>query len=203
MRVIFGIGNPGKQYENTRHNVGFDLLDKFAEKHSMIFSASKFEYYIAGSPKNATPFFLIKPTTYVNRSGLAAFDFIEHNNIDIENFLVVADDINLDLGKIRIRKSGGDGGHNGIASIIYHLNTDQFPRLRFGIGNDFAKGKMADYVLSKFDDNEKTSLEPRFDFAVDLIDEFVNGGIDSMLNFFSKNSVRAEDNKNNSSEVKE
>lgn len=203
MRVIFGIGNPGKEYENTRHNIGFDLLDKLAEKHSLVFSPSKFDYYIAGSPNSATPFFLIKPTTYVNRSGLAALDFIENTNIDLENFLVIADDINLDLGKIRIRKSGGDGGHNGISSIIYHLNTDQFPRLRFGIGNHFAKGEMADYVLSKFDDEERTSLEPRIDFTVNLMDEFIKGDLDTMLNFFSKNSVNVDDSSKNSSEVKD
>lgn len=203
MRVILGIGNLGKEYENTRHNIGFDLLDKLAEKHSLVFSPSKFDYYIAGSPNGATPFFLIKPTTYVNRSGLAALDFIDHNNIDLENFLIIADDVNLDLGKIRIRKSGGDGGHNGIASIIYHLNSDQFPRLRFGIGNYFAKGEMADYVLSKFDDEEKTSLEPKIDFAVNLMDEFIRGGLVTMLNFFSKNSVNLDDNLKNSSEVKD
>ena len=201
MRAILGIGNPGREYENTRHNAGFDILDRFAESHSLVFKPSKGDYYLAGSEDFATPFFLIKPTTYVNNSGLAAKDFIEKYNLDANDLLVIADDINLDLGKIRIRKSGGDGGHNGIASLIYHLNTDQFPRLRFGIGNDFQKGNMASYVLDKFDDEIRTSLEPKFKFVSELIYEYVKGGLPYMLNFFSKNAVSSDDKSKKSSEV--
>jgi len=203
LRAIFGIGNPGAEYENTRHNAGFDILDLFAEKHSLLFKPSKGDFYFAGSSIEATQFYLIKPITYVNRSGLAVLDFFEKYNIELEDFLVVADDINLDIGKIRIRKSGGDGGHNGIASIIYHLNTDQFPRLRFGIGSDFQKGNMASYVLDKFDSDTRTSLEPKFNFAVELIEEFLRGGISPMLNYFSKNSVRDNDKSETSSEVED
>ncbi|MFC2134040.1 aminoacyl-tRNA hydrolase [Bacteroidota bacterium] len=203
MRVIFGIGNPGKEYENTRHNAGFDILDRFAEIHSLEFKPSKGEYFIAGSENIAAPFFLVKPTNYVNNSGLAALDIVERLEIDIENLLVIADDINLDIGKIRIRKSGGDGGHNGIASLIYHLNSDKFPRLRFGIGKDFQKGEMASYVLDKFDDEIQTLLEPKFNLCVDLIEEYTRGGLPHMLNYFSKNSVSDEDKLNNSSEAVE
>ena len=203
MRVIFGIGNPGKEYENTRHNAGFEILDRFAEKHSLEFKPSKGDYYIAGSEKIAAPFFLVKPTTYVNKSGLAALDLVERLDVKIENLLIIADDINLDLGKIRIRKSGGDGGHNGIASLLYHLNSDKFPRLRFGIGKDFQKGEMASYVLDKFDDDTRTLLEPKFNFCVELIEEFTKEGLPSMLNYFSKNSVNDEDKLNNSSKAVE
>ncbi len=200
MRAIFGIGNPGQEYEDTRHNVGFSILDRFAEKHSLTFRPSKGDYYFAGGALNATHFLLIKPTTYVNNCGIAALQLIQENNLDIENFLVVTDDVNLKLGKIRIRKSGGDGGHNGISSIIYHLNSDEFPRLRFGIGNDFEKGKMADYVLEKLDEVTLTSLETNFNFSIDLTEEFIKNGIQEMLNYFSKNVVFSADDLDNSNE---
>jgi PTH1 family peptidyl-tRNA hydrolase len=188
IKVIFGIGNPGKKYENTKHNIGFFILDKIAEKHKIKFKASKGEYEIAESTNHAFPFFLVKPVTYVNLSGIAALDIFERYSIDIDNFLVVVDDLNLELGKIRIRKSGSDGGHNGLKSIIYHLQTDQFPRLRFGIGNDFKEGEMANYVLSKFTEETSQKIIPRIDFCVELIESFIRKNIQSTLNLFSKRS---------------
>ena len=186
MRAVLGIGNPGKKYEDTRHNVGFKILDNFAEKHKLYFKASKGEYYIAGSEFNASPFFLVKPSTYVNLSGIAAKHFLESLHINKEDILIVADDINLEPGKIRIRKSGGDGGHNGIASIIYHIESEQFPRLRFGIGNGFEKGAMADFVIDKFSNEEVKIITPALNSAIEIIEQFIEGGIDAALNFFSK-----------------
>lgn len=186
MRAVLGIGNPGKKYEDTRHNIGFFILDKLAEKNKLSFQASKGEYYIAGSVNNASPFFLIKPTTYVNLSGIAALDFIDAHDIDLKDLLIITDDINLEPGKIRIRKSGGDGGHNGIASLIYHLHSDQFPRLRFGIGSDFNKGQMAEFVLDKFSPDDLKYINPAVESSIDIIEKFIEGGIDSALNYFSK-----------------
>jgi len=186
LRAVLGIGNPGKKYEDTRHNIGFIILNKFAEKHKLYFKPSKGEYFIAGSDFNASPFFLIKPATYVNLSGIAAKEFLDSYKVRLEDLLIVADDINLEPGKIRIRKSGGDGGHNGIASLIYHLQSDQFPRIRFGIGNDFEKGGMADFVLEKFSIEDQKIITPAINSTLEIIEQFLVSGLSTALNYFSK-----------------
>ena len=186
LKIIFGLGNPGKQYEGTRHNIGFEILDKFAEKHKLTFSEGKGEYYIAGSKDLfASSFFLVKPTTYVNLSGVAAYEIFDRFDVEPENFLVVIDDLNLPLGKIRIRQRGGDGGHNGLFSIINSLETDFFPRLRFGIGKEIEEGKMADFVLSKFDEDERKIIDEKIEDAVELIEAFIKDGYEGMANLLS------------------
>ncbi|NOX17956.1 MAG: aminoacyl-tRNA hydrolase [Chlorobi bacterium] len=189
MKIVLGIGNPEKKYSHTRHNVGFMIVDKFALKHKLQFEPSKYDFFYSFYKLGSKEFMLVKPTTYVNLSGLAAKQIIENYDCAPEDLLIVCDDVNLDSGKIRIRKSGGDGGHNGLYSIIYQLETDNFPRLRFGIGQDFAKGEMKDYVLSKFSSEELESLENNFDFSVELIESFIDGGVNSMLDYYSKNVI--------------
>jgi PTH1 family peptidyl-tRNA hydrolase len=186
VRVIFGIGNVGNRYSQTRHNSGFLLLDQYAQKNSLAFIASENDYFFAEGKTAQGGFSLIRPTTYVNNSGIAALQVIEKYNAPIADLLVVADDINLETGKVRIRVGGGDGGHNGLNSIIYHLNSDDFPRLRIGIGNNFPKGEMADYVLSPFSNEEFTLISAAFQESVLLIDEFIQGGIKQMLDANSK-----------------
>lgn len=186
MKAIIGLGNPGKKYELTRHNIGFMIIDSFAQKHKLEFSPSKGDYYSVGSVINTSHFNLYKPTTYINMSGMAVNDIIESDNIQLDDLLIISDDINLDTGKIRIRESGGDGGHNGLSSVIYHLNSDKFSRLRFGVGNDFDEGKMPEYVLQNFYENEQNIIRLSVDFSVSLIEQFIIGGKKNMLNFFSK-----------------
>lgn len=186
MKAVLGIGNPGRNYQNTRHNIGFRILDKFTEKHSLVFTASKFDYLYADGKLNSSAFFLIKPTTYVNLSGIAAKDFLDHHEVDITDFLVVTDDVNLEEGQVRIRKSGGDGGHNGVHSLIYHLESETFPRIRFGIGKAFAKGEMAGYVLSPFSEENREVVNKQIDFAVELIEKFITNDIQYMLDYYSK-----------------
>jgi len=193
LKIIFGIGNPGLKYEFTRHNLGFIILDRLVKKNKLMYKPSKFDYYSAQSEINGEPFCLVKPTTYVNNSGLAARDVIERYSAEQEDFLVVSDDINLPAGKIRIRKSGGTGGHNGIESIIYHLKSDRFPRLRFGIGGEIEEGRIADYVLDKISDDEFESISESIEFSCELIENFIAGGTDQMLNVYavsSQNSVQ-------------
>ncbi len=187
MRLIVGIGNPGKKYQFTRHNVGFMILDRFAEKLNLSFKPSKFDFYQAGGTFNSAPFFLIKPTTYVNNSGLAILDFLTQNQIPSEDILIVHDELNLPTGKIKIKRSGSSGGHNGLESAIYHLESDQFARIRFGIGNDFGKGEMADYVLDRFGADDTELLESGFDYALNLIENFIFGGYKGMADYFSRN----------------
>lgn len=186
MRAIFGIGNPGKRYEKTRHNIGFILVDSLAEVNNVVFRESQSDYCFAAGKLNESDFVLIKPTTFVNLSGLAVFDVIEEYNLQLEDVLVIHDDVNLKPGQIKIKLTGGDGGHNGLVSIIDKLGTGNFPRLRFGIGHNFQQGEMADYVLSKFSKSEITSLEPAIKYSIELLEEFIKGGIKSMLNYSSK-----------------
>jgi PTH1 family peptidyl-tRNA hydrolase len=157
------------------------FLDYFAASCSVTFNSSKSDYYFSEGEINGNRFSLIKPTTYVNNSGIAAQQAIQNYKIDITDFLVVYDDINLTFPDLRLRASGGDGGHNGINSIIYHLTSEDFPRLRVGIGNDFDKGKMAEYVLSNFTQNEFSNLEKSFKDASFLVKEFISGGLKSLL----------------------
>lgn len=196
MRVIVGIGNPGSRYKNNKHNVGFQFLDFFVKKKLLLFKASKFEYHFAEGDFSGAPFVLIKPDTYVNNSGLAVLDCINHYKVDVDDLLVVVDDINLSLSDIRIRKSGGDGGHNGLSSIIYHLNNKNFSRLRIGIGSDFESGNLIDYVLSDFDKNDFLQLEKSFNLSIQLVESFISDGYNKMLNTFSR-FIKAENLKNN------
>ncbi len=185
---MVGLGNPGKKYAMTRHNIGFIILDSFADKNKINFSASRIDFYKSEGTLMSSDFFLIKPTTYMNLSGEAVLDFITAYPLPLEDLLIVYDDVNLPIGKIRLRKSGSDGGHNGIKSIIYHLNNNEFPRLRFGIGSDFPKGEMANFVLDKFSPDENEIVNQGIDFSIELIEKFITGGYKSMADHFAVKS---------------
>ena len=146
------------------------------------------DFYKSEGTLGSSDFFLIKPTTYMNLSGEAVFDFITSNPLPLEDILIVYDDVNLPAGKIRLRKSGSDGGHNGIKSIIYHLNNNEFPRLRFGIGSDFPKGEMANFVLDKFAPDENEIINQGIDFSIELIEKFIIGGYKLMADYFAVKS---------------
>lgn len=203
MRLVIGIGNPGERYSLNRHNVGFMFLDYFAEKHALKFVPSKSCYYYSRGKYKGEEYALLKPSDYVNTSGAAAAHAVEYFKTELRDFLVIVDDINLQLSEFRVRVSGSDGGHNGMSSIIYHLGSDQFPRIRIGVGNDFEKGRMADYVLSDFGKNELKELNKTFDLCTQLTEEFIGNGLDEMLNLNSriskiiKNDIESENLKNN------
>lgn len=200
MRAVIGLGNPGKKYESTRHNIGFIILDELAAKYKITFKSSKKDYLFSEGSLLSSDFFLVKPTTYMNLSGIAVLDFISEYQIDIKDVLVIVDDVNLESGKIRLRQSGSDGGHNGLKSIIYYLENDNFPRLRFGVGNKFKKGKLAGYVLDKFSKDEIKVINEGIDFSINLIFHFITGGYKSMLDYFSKQKKLKTDDQNNSIE---
>ncbi len=200
MRAVIGLGNPGKKYESTRHNIGFIILDELAAKYKITFKSSKKDYLFSEGSLLSSDFFLVKPTTYMNLSGIAVLDFISNYQIDIKDVLVIVDDVNLESGKIRLRQSGSDGGHNGLKSIIYYLENDNFPRLRFGVGNKFEKGKLAGYILDKFSKDEIKVINEGIDFSINLIFHFITGGYKSMLDYFSKQKKLKTDDQNNSIE---
>jgi len=187
LRVVVGLGNLGKRYELTRHNVGFLLLDYVAEKFSLIYKASRQSYYsVKGSDSNLS-FILVKPTTYMNLSGVAVYEVMRKFKISVDDLLVLQDDIDLELGKVKIKQSGSSGGHNGISSIIEQLNTNRFSRIRICIGKEFNKGEMVDYVLDKFSAMELEKLKNTFQFGYELIEKFIVGGNKLMLDYFSIN----------------
>lgn len=186
MRIIVGIGNPGSSHRYNRHNVGFQFLDFFVQKKILLFNASKFDYHFAEGELLGTPFVLVKPDTFVNNSGLAVLDCTRYYSANVEDVLVVVDDIHLNFSDIRIRRSGGDGGHNGLNSIIYHLSSENFSRLRIGIGSDFESGSLVNYVLSDFNKNDFVQLEKTFNLSIQLVESFVSDGYSSMLSTFSR-----------------
>lgn len=186
MRVIFGIGNPGSGFHLNRHNAGFLFLNQFAQTQKLIFKASKADYYFASGNLEGYEYILAKPTTFVNRSGVAADQIIREYEFQLNDFLVVVDDINLSLGEYRIRLAGGDGGHNGLKSIIYSTGSDLFPRIRIGISSKPADKDLAEYVLENFSDDEIEKIKTTFNEISLLVKEFIIGGSQSMLNLNSK-----------------
>lgn len=194
MRVIFGIGNPGSNYLRNRHNTGFLFLDFFARAKSLEFLPSGGDYYQAVGSIQNFPFSLIKPTTFVNNSGIAVTQIIRKYDLHMEDILVVCDDTNLTLSNFRVRLSGGGGGHNGLASIIYHLNSNNFPRIRIGTGKTLGNNDLAEYVLSDFEKNEVQILSNVFKKASVLAEEFIVGGCKAMLDINSRLSLNSRDN---------
>ena len=186
MRAIIGIGNPGSSYQFNKHNAGFLLIDYFAKLNSINFIPSKYSYYQATSTIDQTSYVLIKPTTYVNESGIAAAEVINNFKLSREDLLVVCDDVYLDLGSFKAKLSGGDGGHNGLSSIIYHLNTIDFPRIKICVGRSTEEKKLVDHVLSDFSDEDEPILTNVFKNSSTLIREFITGGTEKMLEANSK-----------------
>jgi peptidyl-tRNA hydrolase, PTH1 family len=169
------------------------MLDYLAGSHSLSFKPSKYDYYFAEGRIADNDYLLVKPTTYVNNTGVAALQAVTKYEVDPHDFLVIVDDVNLEFCKLRIRQSGGDGGHNGVSSVIYHLASDQFPRLRIGIGSEFSKGEMAGYVLKDFSSEEMKKLTVAFKIGSELSEDFIKGGTRQMLD---TNSRLSQLNKN-------
>jgi peptidyl-tRNA hydrolase, PTH1 family len=174
----------GPEYHHTRHNIGFSVLDAFAEASNTIFSPSRYGDTLEMKVKGKT-LILLKPSTYVNLSGKAVNYWLQKENIPIENLLVVTDDLALPFGTIRLRPKGGDAGHNGLKSIQELIGTTNYARLRFGIGNDFPTGRQVDYVLGKWNTDEKLILTERLKICVDTIKSFALSGVNETMNQFN------------------
>ena len=182
--LIVGLGNIGAEYVNTRHNIGFKVLDYFAKKENISFQTSKLGDLVEFKIKGRI-LLLLKPNTYMNLSGKAVKFWMEKENIEKENILVITDDLNLSFGTIRIKAKGSDGGHNGLKSIQSMLNTTEYPRFRFGIGDEFKKGLQVDYVLGEWNENEKERLSERLDKSVEVILSFALAGLANTMNEFN------------------
>lgn len=182
--LIAGLGNYDPEYTGTRHNIGFDVVDQLAAKHKVVFSSVRYAELAEFRFKGKT-FILIKPTTYMNLSGKAVKYWMEKENIDAEQLLVITDDINLPLGKLRMRKNGSDGGHNGLKNIQELLGTNVYPRLRFGVGNDFHKGAQVHFVLGTWSKEELKTVEETVAKAADAVISYALEGIDRAMNRFN------------------
>ncbi len=182
--LIVGLGNIGPEYVLTRHNVGFMVLDRLAAKENLSFTLDKLASIAEFKYKSRT-IVLIKPTTYMNLSGKAMQYWMVQLKIPIENTLIVVDDLALPFGKLRIKPKGSSAGHNGLKNIENVLGNDLYPRLKFGIGNDFAKGRQIDYVLGQFDKNDFAELPIKLDKAIDMILSYSTLGIERTMNFLN------------------
>ena len=178
--LIVGLGNIGPEYRGTRHNIGFMILDAFAEASNISFSTARYGDVAYMRLKNKQ-LVLLKPSTFMNLSGNAVRYWKDKEGIDIENILVLVDDIALPFGTIRMKPRGSDAGHNGLKNIAAMLGTDAYPRLRFGIGNDFPRGCQIDYVLGKFPPEQLSELKPRIEVACEAIKEYVLAGLQNSM----------------------
>lgn len=183
--LIAGLGNIGPEYAETRHNIGFMVLDAFAKAEKLSFSLERHAFLTETSVKGRK-LILVKPTTYVNLSGKAVSYWIQQYKIPIENLLVIIDDIALPFGTLRLKTKGGDAGHNGLISIHQCLGTTEYTRLRFGIGNNYPKGRQVDYVLGNFTQEETGQLPLLLDQAVEVVKSFVTAGSGLTMTKFNR-----------------
>ncbi len=182
--LIVGLGNIGDEYRDTRHNIGFKILDAFAEASNIAFTTERYGDVARMRLKNKQ-LVLLKPSTYMNLSGNAVRYWKEKEGIDLNNILVLVDDLALPFGAIRIKGRGSDAGHNGLKSIAQLLGTDAYPRLRFGIGNDFPRGCQVDYVLGTFSLDDRQKMPARIDVAIDAIKTYCLAGIQTAMNTYN------------------
>ncbi len=196
--LIVGLGNPDKEYDNTRHNIGYMVVDELIRqindknsKNDSVnnkeakFSSDRYAYKCE-TKIMGRQLIVIKPTTYMNLSGKAIRYWLDKENIPIENLFIIVDDLALPLGTMRLRYKGSDGGHNGLKNIIEILGTSAFNRMRFGIGSDFHKGEQIDFVLGKFSEEEMGLLKPYITKIYDIIKSFVMVGMDKTMNLYNK-----------------
>jgi PTH1 family peptidyl-tRNA hydrolase len=184
--IIVGLGNPGKKYDITRHNIGFEVIDELAREHQIKINKSKFKSLVGEGFIGSEKVLLMKPQTYMNLSGQAVMKALDFYKVPIENLIVIYDDIDVEFAKIRIRKKGSGGSHNGMRNIIYLLQDDQFPRVRMGVGRPHPNQPLADYVLQRFTKKEQEEMIPVVQDSVQAIEVMVRQDVDLAMNRFNK-----------------
>lgn len=182
--LVVGLGNPGPEYSNTRHNIGFRVVQELARRNNVLFSADRYAQRAEFRHKGKT-IICLEPQTFMNLSGKAVRYWMEQEGVISERVMVITDDLALPYGKIRLRASGSAGGHNGLTSIIGTISTESFPRLRFGIGSDFARGRQSDYVLGEWSKEERAVLDERIGVCCDAVLDFCLMGIGHAMNTFN------------------
>ena len=187
--LVVGLGNIGNEYAHTRHNIGFDVVNAFVQKHGGSFTSARLAF-MAEVKWKGKKIICICPTTFMNLSGNAVKYWMDKEKIAIENIFVIVDDVALPLDKLRIRPAGSDAGHNGLKSIHESLGSNNYPRLRFGIGNDYPKGMQADFVLGKWRKNEEPLVKLKIDKSVEAIESFAFAGIATAMNTVNNQSYK-------------
>jgi PTH1 family peptidyl-tRNA hydrolase len=185
MYLIVGLGNPEPEYSNTRHNMGFNTINQISKEYNIEVNKNKFNGLYAKAKIEGNEVILLKPQTFMNLSGTCIREFINFYKIDIKNLIVIYDEIQVEPGKIRIRKKGSSGGHNGMKSVIENLGTEEFSRIRIGIGNPVFHNDMINYVIGKIDEETSKVLEEGVTKAKDAVIEILKNGIDSAMNKFN------------------
>lgn len=184
--IVAGLGNPGCRYENTRHNVGFETIDFLSDKYKINVSKVKFKAVIGDGDIEGERVILVKPQTFMNLSGECVREIIEWYKIPLSNIIIIYDDIDLPLGKIRVRPGGSSGTHNGMRSIIYQLQDDRFPRVRVGIGRPPEGWQLADFVLSKFNEEDRKKVNESIINASEAAASIIKNGVDAAMNKYNK-----------------
>lgn len=184
--MIVGLGNPGAQYEQTRHNIGFMVIDRLAARFDVSLKKGRGTNKIARLAIADHPTLFVKPLSFMNNSGIVVAGLLNYYNIDLSRLLIIYDEVELPFGRLRLRKKGGSGGHNGISSIIDHLQTKEFARLRIGIGTEYAKKDMTKFVLSNFSRNEQQELDQMLDISVNAVISFIRDGIDKTMTLYNQ-----------------
>jgi PTH1 family peptidyl-tRNA hydrolase len=193
VKLIVGLGNPGRRYAGTRHNIGFDVMDLLAERHGLGWESGPANAIVTKWRERSA--WLAKPLTFMNLSGQAVGDLLRFYKIEFYDLLVVVDDINLDLGRLRARARGSAGGHNGLKSLIGLLGTDEFPRLRIGVGRGDARRDLADHVTAKFDPDEREIVTEATARGADAVETFVTEGIGLVMNRFNRREEKEDNEK--------
>lgn len=194
MYVIAGLGNPGKKYENTRHNMGFITVDQLAEKHDIKVDKLKFKALVGEGRIAGQKVLLVKPQTYMNLSGESIREVMHFYKLEPENLIVIYDDIDIELGALRIRKFGSAGTHNGMKSVVYQLQSDRFPRIRIGIGSQ-KKGDLVDFVIGGFSKEEVPVLEETVTKAVGAVECILESDVDIAMNRFNTKKAKPKKEK--------
>ena len=185
MIAIIGLGNPGKEYANTRHNIGFNTIDLLAKENNILINKIKFKSVYGEGFINGEKVLLMKPQTYMNNSGIAVMELFNFYKLPIENIIVIVDDVDIEFGQLRIRKKGSAGTHNGLKSIIYHLQNENFPRIKIGIGKPKENQNLANFVLGKFTKEERQEIDITIGNAVLAIESIIKEDIDMAMNKFN------------------
>lgn len=185
MYIIVGLGNPGKQYEKTRHNVGFDVIDMLSDEYGISVTKAKHKALIGEGRVGNEKVILVKPQTYMNLSGETLIDIYNYYKVDLENIVVIYDDIDLDVGKLRIRKKGSGGTHNGMRSIVKCLGSTEFPRVRVGVSKPMPGQNLADFVLSRFRKEELDDLQIGLEKAFNAVDCMIRQNLDLAMNKYN------------------
>lgn len=183
--IIVGLGNPGKQYEGTRHNIGFSVIDELSDKYNISVDTKKHKALIGKGVIEGEKVLLVKPQTFMNNSGESVREILDYYKADVDELLIIYDDISLDVGKLRLRPKGSAGGHNGIKSIIAHTGSENFKRIRFGVGDKPPKYDLADWVLGKFPTSDFDAIRSGMDNAIKAVSVIISYGIEKGMNDFN------------------